>query len=152
MVQTIVSGGQTGADRAALDACLALSFATGGYCPAGRKAEDGVIDARYPLIEMPGGYRQRTKKNVETADLTVIFYQIQPSGGTEQTLLFAIKSNKPYKLIDTSIVTTLQAAQSIKELSLINQAKIVNIAGPRHSGCPSIYAYVKETITLLIQE
>ena len=97
----IVSGAQTGVDRAALDAALECAVALGGWCPAGRLAEDGVIPSRYPVEELPrAGYRQRTKRNVVDSDGTVIIYFGYPSGGTEQTLVFCIKEKQPYVLID----------------------------------------------------
>jgi hypothetical protein len=80
----IVSGGQSGVDRAALDAALALGVNAGGWCPEGRLAEDGVIPDIYPLKELPmAGYRQRTKKNVIDSDGTLIIYFGFPTGGTE---------------------------------------------------------------------
>lgn len=71
MLQKMISGGQTGADRAALDVGLRLAFPVGGFCPRNRLAEDGCIDKVYPLVELPGGYRQRTRANVDAADATV---------------------------------------------------------------------------------
>src|SRR5256885_2018978 len=78
----IVSGGQTGADRAALDAAMEACVECGGWCPAGRMAEDGVIPDRYPVIELPegGGYEQRTLRNVLDSDATVILSFGPPPG------------------------------------------------------------------------
>jgi hypothetical protein len=82
----IVSGGQTGVDRGALDAALRVGFPCGGWCPQDRKAEDGPIPDRYPLVVLPGaGYRQRTLKNVKDSDGTVIIYANTLSGGTKLT-------------------------------------------------------------------
>ena len=93
----IVSGGQTGADRAALDAALSSGFPCGGWCPEGRLAEDGPLSSAYPLEELPGGgYRQRTIKNIESSDGTAIFYFNRPTGGTELTLVQCIRLHKPY--------------------------------------------------------
>ena len=83
---------------------MELAFPIGGYCPAGRIAEDGPIDIKYPLEELDGGYLQRTKKNVQYSGGTVIFYDSTLFGGTEQTVVFCIKSGRPYKLIDISLV------------------------------------------------
>ncbi len=75
MLSKIISGGQTGADRAALDAGLERGFPVGGGCPEGRLAEDGPIDSRYVLVKVEGGYIGRTRRNVQDSDGTVIFYQ-----------------------------------------------------------------------------
>lgn len=84
----IISGGQTGVDRGALDAALTTQFSCGGYCPKGRKAEDGVIDERYPLTELPtAGYRQRTIRNLSESDGTLILYHGYLSGGTQETMV-----------------------------------------------------------------
>ena len=78
----IVSGGQAGADRAALDAALACGVSCGGWCPEGRLAEDGRIADSYPIVELPGaGYRQRTRRNVQDSDGTAIFSFGPPEGG-----------------------------------------------------------------------
>jgi predicted Rossmann-fold nucleotide-binding protein len=93
----IVSGGQTGVDRAALDAAMESGVEAGGWCPEGRKADDGVIPDKYPVKELPkAGYRQRTRRNVIDSDGTAIFYFGDPTGRTEQTILFCFKERKPY--------------------------------------------------------
>jgi hypothetical protein len=97
-VPKIVSGGQTGADRAALDWALAHGVEGGGWCPKGRKAEDGPIDPKYPLKETPSSaYLQRTEWNVRDSDATVLF-SIDPTltGGSKKTVEFARKHNKPW--------------------------------------------------------
>ena len=92
-LEIIISGGQTGAVRAALDAGLEANFPICGFCPAGRMAEDGVIDKKYPLWELPiGGYRQRAKKNVECSDGTIIFYDTILQGGSKLTEEFCVKA------------------------------------------------------------
>ena len=96
-IPRIVSGGQTGADRAALDWALSHNLPCGGWCPKGRKAEDGTIDPKYPLKESSSGsYLQRTEWNVLDSDATVLFF-IAPSlsGGSKKTVEFAKKHNKP---------------------------------------------------------
>ncbi|MBK6617252.1 MAG: putative molybdenum carrier protein [Nitrosomonas sp.] len=152
MLEKIISGGQTGADRAALDAALESVFPIGGSCPVGRMAEDGPIDPCYSLTEIGGGYRARTKKNVEDSDGTVIFYDCYLRGGTEQTVAFCIKAGKPYKLIDIDIVNVDIAAN--RTLLFVNDhtIKVLNAAGPRQSGCPAIYEFVKKTIKLVISK
>jgi hypothetical protein len=93
----IVSGGQTGADRAALDWALAHGVPCGGWCPKGRKAEDGPIDPKYPLKETPSSsYLQRTEWNVRDSDATVLFStESDLTGGSKRTMEFARKHKKP---------------------------------------------------------
>ncbi|MCD6446738.1 MAG: putative molybdenum carrier protein, partial [Candidatus Marinimicrobia bacterium] len=82
----IISGGQTGADRAGLDAAMELNIPVGGWCPKGRKSEDGPIDNKYPLQETTSGdYRVRTERNVKESDGTLIFTLGKPTGGTALT-------------------------------------------------------------------
>ena len=101
---TIISGGQTGVDRAALDSALSYRVDCGGWCPEGRQAEDGPIPARYPLTELGGGYAARTRKNVEDSDGTVILYFDTPTGGTEKTLRYCLDLGK---LTEVCIATGL---------------------------------------------
>ena len=143
MLAKIISGGQTGADRAALDAGMESSFPIGGNCPAGRKAEDGIIDLRYPLDEMNGGYESRTLKNVVDSDGTAIFYEGYLHGGTEKTLDFCKESAKPYILIDIDLLGLDEAANKVTAFISDYNIRVLNVAGPRQSQCPSIYKYVK---------
>ena len=113
----IVSGGQTGVDRGALDAALEMEIDAGGWCPENRRAEDGVIADTYPVIALQGsGYRQRTKKNVLDSDATLIIYKGEVSGGTELTLSFCIKHHKKYLLIDAEMMDEQQAADRFVKL------------------------------------
>ena len=97
----ITSGGQTGVDRAALDAALKLGIEVGGWCPEGRLAEDGPISENYPLQELIGGdYVDRTLRNVRDSEATLILYFDSLQGGTEQTLDFCQQEQKPYFLIN----------------------------------------------------
>ncbi|WP_036251809.1 putative molybdenum carrier protein [Methylobacter sp. BBA5.1] len=152
MLSKIVSGGQTGADRAALDAGIESGFPVGGYCPVGRQAEDGEIDGKYPLLELGGGYRQRTRKNVEESHGTAVFYDSALQGGTEQTVVFCIKYGKPYKLIDISLVDCERASEAVHEFINRHDINVLNVAGPRMSSCPAIYAYVREVIKTVIKK
>lgn len=151
MLEKIVSGGQTGADRAALDAALEVGFPAGGWCPADRQAEDGPIDDRYPLKEINGGYQARTRRNVEVSDGTAIFYSSMLSGGTELTVVYCIQIGKPYKLIDIDLVTPEQASRLLSVFVWEQGIRTLNVAGPRHSGCPEVYAFVLDTLTGLIE-
>ncbi len=143
----IISGGQTGVDRAALDAALESGIDAGGWCPEGRIAEDGVIPEKYPVqVLKNSGYRQRTKKNVNDSDGTVIIYFGYPTDGTEQTIAFCIKEKKPYVLIDAEKFTIESA--SIKILSFIEKHSVatLNVAGPRAGGEPRAYDYAKNVM------
>ena len=97
----ILSGGQTGVDRGALDAALEVGVECGGWCPDGRTAEDGRIPDRYPLVELEGaGYAERTRRNVEDSDGTLILCVGAPVGGTALTLELCGVLSKPVCLID----------------------------------------------------
>src|SRR5947209_13063019 len=99
MVAKIVSGGQTGVDRAALDVALELGLPCGGWCPRGRRAEDGPLPARYPLTETSWeGYPQRTRWNVRDSDGTLILTRGQPDRGTALTIKLAQRLGKPYRI------------------------------------------------------
>ena len=138
----IVSGGQTGADRAALDAALQTGTECGGWCPEGRLAEDGTILPRYPLSELKGaGYKERTLQNVIDSDGTVIIYFDTLSGGTEQTLLFCLNQKKPYLLIDATELSPELAVERIHKFVAGNSIATLNIAGPRASDEALAYAY-----------
>ena len=148
----IISGGQTGVDRAALDAALESGISAGGWCPEGRKAEDGPIAEKYPLQELPdGSYKERTLKNVQDSDATLIIYFETISGGTEETLLFCLNEKKPYLLIDGSGITEDSASKRIKRFIDENQISRLNVAGPRASKEKRAYEYTKQVITLMLE-
>ena len=144
----IVSGGQTGADRAALDAALQTGTECGGWCPEGRLAEDGTILPRYPLSELKGaGYKERTLQNVIDSDGTVIIYFDTLSGGTEQTLLFCLNQKKPYLLIDATELSPELAVERIHKFVAGNSIATLNIAGPRASSEALAYAYTLKVMS-----
>lgn len=151
LLTRIVSGGQTGVDRGALDAALERDFPCGGHCPAGRKAEDGPISDRYPLVALDaGGYRERTVRNVVDSDATLILYWSVLEGGTEQTMLHCVRRQKPYKLIDASVVEPGQAAALARAFVELNGIRVLNVAGPRESRWSGAHAYAREAISGLI--
>ncbi len=144
----IISGGQTGVDRAALDAAIELSLEHGGWCPKGRRAEDGVIDSRYLLRETPSTeYIERTRRNVQDSDGTLIFNRGEPEGGTALTRQFAQEMEKPYLLIDPDRLDTLDSVrQWLRERAI----HTLNVAGPRASKEPLIYRATRHYLLRLL--
>jgi hypothetical protein len=148
----IVSGGQTGADRAALDAASDAGVPCGGWCPAGRSAEDGVIPQRYPLTPLTkGGYAERTRQNVQDSDGTVIIAFGHPlKGGTETTRLAALELGRPILIVDAS--SEKEASAKIAQFVRSHDIHILNVAGPRASEEPAIGAYVYDAIRGALNE
>jgi hypothetical protein len=130
----IISGGQTGVDRAALDVALKHGIECGGWCPAGRLDELGKIPDRYPVQELEaGGFTERTLQNVKDSDGTVVFYLGKLAGGTEQTVRFCVQLKRPHELIDSSMISTEGAAKLIADFVHAKKIGILNVAGPRQS-------------------
>lgn len=136
MLRKVVSGGQTGVDRAGLDAAAEAGIPIGGYCPKGRRAEDGVISDKYPMIEMdsPESY-YRTEKNVLESDGTLILNKGDLTGGTRLTHDFTVNYGKP------SLIVQLNGQEIIKPDHVIrwldaHYIGVLNVAGPRESKCP----------------
>lgn len=134
----IISGGQAGVDRAALDFALNHSIDCGGWCPQGRKSEDGTIPDHYPLKETPElDYSFRTKKNIENSDATLILFINKFDDGTRLTRSLCENLNKSY------LIKNLDAALGSNELPIWikkNSIEILNIAGPRESSHKGIYS------------
>ena len=132
----IISGGQTGVDRAALDVAIELGFKYGGFCPKGRLAEDGVILNKYNLTELSNSqYLMWTFENVQASDGTLIIHQGTVSGGTLKTKDYCQMINKPFvevNLLDDLKKIPLNFDTWIK----VNHIIIINIAGPRESAAP----------------
>ena len=149
-LERIVSGGQTGVDRGALDAALQAGFGCGGWCPQGRLAEDGPIPARYVMVELTGGYEKRTLKNVLDSDGTAILYFGVLEGGTLQTKENCVAHGKPVELIDASRAAPPEAAARIVSFIAKNRISVLNVAGPRASKQPAAHEYARETMTLVI--
>lgn len=147
LVDTIVSGGQAGADRAALDWALEHNYQHGGWCPKGRKAEDGVIDRRYGLRETDSdGYRQRTKLNVRDSDGTLIVNIGELGGGSLATLNFCHSMDKPVLVapLDDGVtpVVVRQVIGWVREEPIAT----LNVAGPRESKRPGIYRLTRKLL------
>lgn len=147
---TIMSGGQTGADRAALDYAIYAGIPHEGWCPRGRLAEDGRLDSRYNLQETPSSkYDERTRWNVRDSDATlVITIKAKVSGGTGLTLGIARQLGKPHLHIARETMDSLEsAAATIVDFMAGHQVTRLNIAGPRASQEPEIAAFVYDLLT-----
>lgn len=147
-VRKIVSGGQTGADRAALDVAMSLGLETGGWVPHGRRAEDGRIPVRYSgLIETETeDYHHRTALNVRDADATLIFTFGEPTGGTGLTLKLVRGSTKPHLAVDLEALSSAEAAERIRDWLAEKSIRVLNVAGPRASREPRIAAAVADVL------
>ncbi len=143
----IISGGQTGADRAALDAAMEAGLTYGGWLPKGRKAEDGPVPTRYHLQEMASPkYRDRTKKNILDSDGTLIISFGPLTGGSALTEALAIRHDRPCLHLNMEHLTGARAVTAILQWLEKYSVTTLNVAGPRASGEPRIYSVVKELI------
>lgn len=133
----IVSGGQTGVDRAALDAAIDAGVPVGGWCPKGRLAEDGVISSEYPLQETASRlYRERTGLNVMDSDGTLILAEKILSGGTALTKSLADRYSKPLLAVNPADSAGIV---KIRKWLFANKIRVLNVAGPRESTRPGSY-------------
>ena len=140
MVLQIVSGGQTGVDRAALDAALESAFPCGGWCPKGRRAEDGPLPARYPLKELASAaYPARTARNVRDSGGTLILLRGRPDRGTALTRRLAEEAGKPLLMVDLADSAPDEAIRRILNWAREHRIEVLNAAGPREGGQPGIY-------------
>lgn len=148
----IISGGQTGVDRAALDAALERGIPCGGWCPLGRRAEDGPLPARYPLTEtLSSKYVQRTLWNVRDSDGTLILHGGVLGNGTELTCRSARDQRKPLLVVDLT-TDRVQAVAKIRTWLNENAVRVLNVAGPRASSAPEIYAMAKQMLGKVFQK
>jgi len=144
----IVSGGQTGVDRAALDAAISADLAHGGWCPAGRRAEDGVIDGKYELTETRSSeYAARTERNVLDSAGTLILVRGKLSGGTELTYRLALRHGKPCLVVQLDEAACVDAVCAWLDRHAID---VLNVAGPRESTCPGIYQQASDLLEKIL--
>ena len=136
----IISGGQTGADRAALDFAIKHNIPYGGWVPKGRKTEDGRLPDHYQLQEMPSGdYSKRTKQNILDSDGTLIVSHGFLTGGSALTEFLAEEHNKPCLHIDLNLLSMQEAAWIIHKWIQSHKLKVLNVAGPRAGKDSKIY-------------
>jgi hypothetical protein len=137
-VVRVISGGQTGVDRGALEAALALGIEHGGWCPRGRRAEDGRVPNKYQLVECDApGYHVRTEKNVVAADGTLIVFRREIKGGTALTQQLVKRHDKPCLLVD---LDRKPLPGFVRQWLIDQQIAVLNVAGPRESTSPGIAA------------
>jgi hypothetical protein len=153
MIARLVSGGQTGVDRAALDVALDVGVPCGGWCPKGRLAEDGPIPDRYGLDETPSSdYRQRTRWNVRDSDGTLVLTWGEPGGGTRLTVDVCRVIGKPHLVIDLADEKDQAAAvRAARDWIAANlPGGVLNVAGPRASEHPAVHeqarAFLREVL------
>lgn len=147
MITKIISGGQTGVDRAALDFAIRHNIPYGGWLPKGRITEEGPLDEKYQLQEMPtGDYSKRTKKNVLDSDGTLIVSHGKLTGGSALTEYLAETHHKPCIHIDLTVLSIRESASVVNKWVQRNQIRVLNVAGPRARKDPEIY---QATIDLL---
>lgn len=143
-----MSGGQTGVDRAALDVALEVGLPCGGWCPAGRRAEDGRIPARYPLRETPSrDYAQRTEWNVRDSDATLIVARRPLSGGTARTARLARQHGRPVLVVDPR---DLRSVANVRRWLTSIPAAVLNVAGPRDDLAGAVYATSRAFLAALL--
>jgi hypothetical protein len=147
-LRRIVSGGQTGVDRGALDAAIEFGLEHGGWCPKGRRAEDGTIPSRYELDETTSiDYQVRTELNVVDSDGTLILFRAQLLGGTLLTYRLARRHRKPCMRVDTE---SLADVADIMDWLRRHRIEVLNVAGPRESSVPGICEVARSLVMSLL--
>jgi len=140
MVTKIISGGQTGADRAALDVAIKLGISHGGWIPKGRLTENGKLDDKYRLKEMDtANHNKRTEQNVIDSDGTLILSHGKLTGGSDYTRDMVLRHGRPWLHIDLNKTRSSQAARQIRSWIAEHEIKVLNVAGPRASKDLAIY-------------
>ena len=152
MIKKIISGGQTGADRAALDVALKLDIPHGGWIPKGRKTEDGTLPEIYKLKEMPAAsYPKRTEQNVIDSDGTLIIARGKLTGGTDYTRQMTLKYKKQLLGIDLNLTGHYDAASLIVSWIKLQRVQVLNVAGPRASKDRQVYSDVVIILEKVVQ-
>lgn len=144
----VVAGGQTGADRAALDWAIEQGIPHGGWCPRGRKTEDGVLPERYRLQETPASaYLQRTEWNVRDSDATLIFtLGDRLDGGSKRTAAFADSLGKPWLQVRPGV-----HPKYVARFLARHGVKVLNVAGKRESSAPGIGELVRQVLSQAVR-
>ncbi|MFO7753016.1 MAG: putative molybdenum carrier protein [Desulfobacteraceae bacterium] len=151
MVGKIISGGQTGADQAALDAAIKFNIEHGGWIPKGRKTEKGILPSEYVMHEMDtANYAARTRKNVMDSDGTVLLARGPLTGGTLLTKKIARQAHRPCCHIDLLAMDEFEGALVLNSFVSESDIRVLNVAGPRLSSDPGIYRSVKAVVEALI--
>lgn len=153
MIDRIVSGGQTGADRAALDFALANGIRVGGWVPRGRRAEDGRIPERYPdLVETESADPAvRTARNVRDSDATLILSHGSLDGGSKLTFEEAARAHKPALHLDLDQMDVAAAAARLRSWLAERRPETLNVAGPRASRDPRIAVATRAVLELALR-
>ena len=151
MIKKIISGAQTGVDRAGLDAAMELGIATGGWCPAGRRASDGVMPERYNTLKetKARSYSVRTGWNVRDSDATLIINAGELEGGTELTVKYAEGQGKPHLGVQ---LEDDQAVERVREWLLDVHPAVLNVAGPREEKRPGVQEQATELLVSVLRE
>ncbi len=150
-LEKVISGAQTGADRAALDAALELGIPTGGWVPKGRRAEDGRVPDTYDTLKEcdTRNYATRTALNVRDSDATLIISKGPLTGGSKLTLQIAERYGRPVLHIDLGSNGIAEAAKAVAEWLAGFECRVLNVAGPRASGDPAIYELARDLLVQL---
>jgi hypothetical protein len=147
MIKKIISGGQTGADQAALDVAIELGIPHGGWIPKGRKTERGPLPSKYQVQEMPtASYPARTEQNVKDSDGTLIISHGELTGGSDFTREMAEKHNKPWMHVDANQLSVEAAVQVVQAWIRGNDIRVLNVAGPRASKDPRIHTTTQQIL------
>lgn len=153
MIEKVISGGQTGADRGGLDAALEFEIPHGGWCPKGRIAEDGVIPPVYQLSETKStAYPPRTKLNISSSDGTLIVTRGKYGRGTRLTISLCEEMSKPRVHIKFDKIDLDAAVQQVVAWVKTNNIKVLNVAGSRESSTPGLQEQTKYFVMLVLNE